>query len=84
MEIEFYKTILPETKQIATIRNYIEHKLFKIVEIGETKISDNGLIFQVKRDEFQQKRVYPNADGLISNYAFVFAIRLEEKRKRKN
>ena len=35
------------------MRNYIEHKSFKIVEFGELSFVDNGLTFLISRTEFE-------------------------------
>lgn len=82
-ESEFSKSILPEAQQIATIRNFMEHKSFKILDMGETAIVDNDLTYQIQRHELEQK-VYiliQMARSAIINLSF--AIHLEEMKKEK-
>lgn len=54
-DTDFSEAILPEAKEIATIRNYIEHKSIKVVEIGKTELVDGGLTYQIHRDELEAK-----------------------------
>lgn len=79
----FSKSILPEAQQLVTIRNFMEHKSFKIVEIGETGVVDNGLTYQILRNEFEQKGfiLLQMARSAIMNLSF--AIHLEEIKKEK-
>jgi LA2681-like HEPN len=82
-ESEFSKSILPEAQQIAKIRNFMEHKSFKILDMGETAIVDNDLTYQIQRHELEQK-VYiliQMARSAIINLSF--AIHLEEMKKEK-
>ncbi|SDC96827.1 LA2681 family HEPN domain-containing protein [Niabella drilacis] len=82
-ESQFSKAILPEAQQIATIRNFIEHKSFKIVEYGETGLTDNDLTFQITRDEFEEK-VYVLMQMARSAIMYLsFAIHIEEQKKEK-
>jgi len=80
---EFFRSILPEAQQLASIRNFIEHKSFKIVDIGETAIVDNGLTYQIRRHEFEQKVgiLMSMARAAILNLSF--AVHLEEIKKDK-
>ena len=78
---QFSKAILPEAQQIATIRNFIEHKSFKIVEYGKTGLTDNDLTFQICRDEFKEK-VYILMHMVRSAIMYLsFAIHIEEQKK---
>lgn len=80
-ESDFSKSLLPEAKQIATIRNFMEHKSFKIVDMGETAIVDNGLTYQIQRDELE-KKVYILMQMVRSAImSLSFAIHLEEAKK---
>jgi hypothetical protein len=80
---DFFRSILPEAQQLASIRNFIEHKSFKIVDMGETEIVDNGLTYQIRRHEFEQKVgiLMSMARAAILNLSF--AIHLEEIKKDK-
>lgn len=52
-DLEFVSSIEPDAKDLALMRNYIEHKSFKTVEFGELSIVDNGLTFLISRAEFE-------------------------------
>lgn len=52
-DLEFVSSIEPDAKDLALMRNYIEHKSFKTVEFGELSIVDNGLTFLISRTEFE-------------------------------
>lgn len=54
-ETSFLLAIEPEAKQLAEIRNFIEHKSFKLVEMGSNEIADNGLTYIIQRDDFEEK-----------------------------
>ncbi|NLP59365.1 LA2681 family HEPN domain-containing protein [Lutibacter sp. B1] len=54
-ETEFDLTIEPEAKEIATIRNFVEHKAFKIVESFNNGWSDKSEIFEIDRSLFYDK-----------------------------
>lgn len=50
---EFVSSLEPDAKDLALMRNYIEHKSFKTVEFGELSFVDNGLTFLISRREFE-------------------------------
>ena len=52
-DLEFVSSIEPDAKDLALMRNYIEHKSFKTVEFGEISYVDNGLTFLISRTEFE-------------------------------
>lgn len=52
-DLEFISSIEPDAKDLALMRNFIEHKSFKTVEFGELSIVDNGLTFLISRTEFE-------------------------------
>lgn len=54
-EKDFDLSIEPEAKEIAMIRNYIEHKSFKIVESYDNKWSEKGDSFVIDRTYFYDK-----------------------------
>lgn len=79
---EYYSsTIEPEAKELARIRNFIEHKSFKILEFGEKEPCENELTYVIKRDEFEFKTL--NLMKLIraSIIYLSLGINLEEKKK---
>lgn len=49
------KSIEPESKEIATIRNFIEHKSFKIVESGNYDWTEKTETFEIDRSLFYDK-----------------------------
>jgi len=53
--LEFLSSIDPDAKDLAEIRNYIEHKSFKTVEFGNLKYLDNGLTLSISRTEFESR-----------------------------
>ena len=52
-DLEFVSSIEPDARDLALMRNYIEHKSFKTVEFGELSFVDNGLTFLISRTEFE-------------------------------
>lgn len=50
----FIDTIEPDSKEIAAIRNFIEHKAFKIVEFNTPRASNKNL-YTIDRDSFLEK-----------------------------
>lgn len=78
---EFFSPIEPEAKELAQIRNFIEHKSFKIIESGESGIFDDGLTFVIKRNEFEQKTLKLIKLIRASMIYLSLGINLEEKKK---
>lgn len=80
-DVEFSSPIEPEAKELAQIRNFIEHKSFKIVEFGESGLFDNGLTYVIERNQFEQKSL--NLIKLIRAGMIYLSlgINLEEKKK---
>jgi hypothetical protein len=56
-DLNFLSSIEPDANEIARIRNYIEHKSFKVVEIGENKIVDKQMTFLIERKSFELKTI---------------------------
>ncbi len=58
---DFYESNLslssmePDAKELSKIRNFLEHKSFKIVDIGETKWADAGYTYLINRSDFEDK-----------------------------
>ncbi|AWG20780.1 hypothetical protein FFWV33_04110 [Flavobacterium faecale] len=78
---EFSHSIEPEAKKLAQIRNFIEHKSFKIVEFVESGLFDNELTFVITRDEFEQKTLKLITLIRASMIYLSLGINLEEKKK---
>lgn len=45
----------PEATDIAKIRNFIEHKSFKVIDIGDLGEINEGITLVVEREQFEQK-----------------------------
>ncbi|TVQ86695.1 MAG: hypothetical protein EA393_11660, partial [Bacteroidetes bacterium] len=56
-DLEFVSSIEPDAKDLALMRNFIEHKSFKTVEFGELSFVDNGLTFLISRAEFELRTI---------------------------
>ena len=54
-EKEFDTTIEPQAKEIAKIRNYIEHKSFKVVETFNFNHTEETETYEIDRDLFTEK-----------------------------
>lgn len=54
---EFETTIEPQAKEIATIRNYMEHKSFKVVESFNQEWSKKTETYEIDRDLFAEKTI---------------------------
>ena len=52
---ELHSYLEPEAKELSTIRNFIEHKSFKIIEFGNSEISEDGFTYIIDRDSFIEK-----------------------------
>lgn len=78
----FSDPIEPEAKELAQIRNFIEHKSFKIVEFGENGLFDNGLTYVIEREEFERKTLKLFKLIRASMIYLSLGINLEEKKKK--
>ncbi|UFH36063.1 LA2681 family HEPN domain-containing protein [Flavobacterium acetivorans] len=52
---ELYSLLEPEAKELSTIRNFIEHKSFKLIEFGTSGVSEDGFTYNIQRDVFVNK-----------------------------
>ncbi|MCD9584772.1 LA2681 family HEPN domain-containing protein [Tenacibaculum maritimum] len=52
---DLHSELEPEAKELSSIRNFIEHKSFKIIEFGKSGISEDGFIYEIQRDDFIEK-----------------------------
>lgn len=82
-ESEFTKALLPEAQQIAAIRNFMEHKSFKIVTYGETKVSDDLMTFTISRMDLEDKVMTVVKMARSAIMYLASAIHVEEQMKEK-
>jgi len=68
-EQEFDLTIEPEAKEIAKIRNYIEHKSFKVVESYNPNWTEETTTYEIDRDLFMHKTLKVIK---LSRYAIMY------------
>ncbi len=52
---DLHSELEPEAKELSSIRNFIEHKSFKIIEFGNSGISKDGFIYEIQRNDFVEK-----------------------------
>ena len=78
---ELHSYLEPEAKELSTIRNFIEHKSFKIIEFGNSEISEDGFTYIIDRDSFIEKtfRLMKSIRAAII-YTSLF-INIEENKK---
>lgn len=80
-DLSFSNPIEPDAKKLALIRNFIEHKSFKIIEFGESGLFDNGLTYVIEREEFENKTLKLFKLIRASMIYLSLGINLEEKKK---
>lgn len=78
---EFSSTIEPEAQELAQIRNFIEHKSFKIIDFGQSAILDNGLTYAIERTKFEEKTINLMKLARASMIYLSLGLNLEEKKK---
>lgn len=73
-EKDFDATIEPQAKEIAKIRNYIEHKSFKVVESLNFKHTEETETYEIDRDLFIEKtlKVVKLSRSALMYLAYVF------------
>ena len=54
-KLSFLSSMEPDARELAKIRNFIEHRSFKVVDIGKSEQVDDGLTYLIYRDEFELK-----------------------------
>ncbi len=79
-ESDFSSTILPESSQLVTIRNFIEHKSFMVVDIGEGKLVHDGLTYQITKDDLIAKTFVLIKMARAAMMYLSFAIHIEEQK----
>lgn len=83
-EKNFSSLIEPDAQEIATIRNFIEHKSFKTVEFGSSELTDGDLTFSISRNEFETKTIKLFNLARAAIIYLSLGINLEEKKKGKD
>jgi len=78
----FSEALLQDAKQLAAIRNFIEHKSFKIIEYGTTGVSGDGLTFVITRNELVEKTVLLLQTARSAIMYIIFAINVEEQKSK--
>lgn len=79
-DTDFALSILPEAQQLSGIRNYIEHKSFRLVNIGEMGVFENGLTMQISRYEMEEKTMVLMKMARAAIMYLSFAINIEEQK----
>lgn len=55
-EKDDFQTLLePEAQELSLIRNFIEHKSFKLIESGVCGTSEDGFVYSIEKDVFKNK-----------------------------
>ncbi len=80
-EEELGRSIEPEAKEIATIRNFIEHKSFKIVESGNYDWTEKTETFEIDRSLFYDKTFKLLELGRSALMYLSFLVYDEERKK---
>jgi len=80
--LEFASSIEPDAKNLAMMRNFIEHKSFKTVEFGELKIVDNKLTFLISRTEFELRTL--KLFKLVRAAIIYLSIGINQEESKKN
>lgn len=83
-EKEFDSPIEPEAKEIATIRNYLEHKSFKIVDVIDPYWTPGSETYQIRRSLFYEKSLKILKLSRSALIYLSFLIYIEEKQRSKN
>jgi tetratricopeptide (TPR) repeat protein len=83
-EKEFDTTIEPQAKEIATIRNYIEHKSFNVVESFNPEWSQETETYEIDRDLFTEKTIKVIKLSRSALMYLSFMIYEEENHREKN
>jgi len=83
-DMSYLKSIEPDSKELALIRNFIEHKSFKIVDVGETRLTDNDLTYEISRFDFEDKTLKLFKLIRAAMIYLSLGINIEEQKKDKN
>lgn len=80
-DLSFLTSIEPDSKELALLRNFIEHKSFKIAELGYSRLVDNDLTYLIEREEFEDKTLKLFKLVRASMIYLSLGINIEEQRK---
>ena len=80
-ESEFSSQILPESSQLVAIRNFIEHKSFMVIDMGESRRVHDGMTFQITREDLIDKTLVLMKMARAAMMYLSFAIQIEEKKR---
>ncbi len=83
-DMMYLKSIEPDSKELALIRNFIEHKSFKIVDIGKTSLTDNDLTYNIRRFDFEDKTLKLLKLIRAAMIYLSLGINIEEQKKDKS
>lgn len=73
----------PEAKELSSIRNFIEHKSFKVIEFGTSGVCKDGFTYSIERSIFINKTFKLMKIIRASIIYTSLSINLEEVRKEK-
>lgn len=79
-ESEFSSQILPESSQLVAIRNFIEHKSFMVIDMGESRRVHDEMTFQITREDLIDKTVVLMKMARAAMMYLSFAIQIEESK----
>lgn len=79
-EGDFSSAILPESSQLVSLRNFIEHKSFMVVDMGTKELIHDGLTFKITRDDLIEKTLALMKMGRAAMMYLSFAIHIEEQK----
>jgi tetratricopeptide (TPR) repeat protein len=80
---DLYSLLEPDAKELCTIRNFIEHKSFKLIEFGTSGISKDGFTYTIERSLFVNKTFKLMKTIRASLIYTSLMINIEEKQKGK-
>jgi len=79
-ESDFSSNILPESTQLVAIRNFMEHKSFMVIEVGNSKRVHDEKTFQITRDDLISKTLTLMKMARAAMMYLSFAIHIEERK----
>ncbi len=82
-EKDFDSPIEPEAKEIATIRNFLEHKSFKIVESSNSEWTEETETYEIERSLFNDKTLKMLKLSRSALMYLSFLIHEEENQRKK-
>ena len=82
-EKDFETTIEPQAKEIAKIRNYIEHRSFKVIESLNYTYTEETETYEIDRDLFVDKTLRLIKLSRSALMYLAFSIYIEERKRDK-